>query len=189
MSCPDGDSKRVYSGLLYKIHRLLDVGIHICRTSVAVRRLAYVSKLRLNADALGMCDVHYDSRAAYVLLIGQRRSINHNVCEAAVDRINLGLEIGTVVKVEAHRHINALCHGDDHGQYIFGMGKLGHLAASHLNYDRGVFLVRGLDDRARHLHVHAVHRHDRVTVTIGVKQHLLHVDKHQANDPFLIEIN
>ena len=103
-----------------------------------------------------------------VLLVGERRCVDHDVREAGLDGGNLVIELGAVVEVERHGHgslLGELLHdGDNLGQ----MGVLANLARSHLDDDGGALLGRRLDAGANHFDVDAVHRHDAVVVLIGI---------------------
>jgi len=181
----DGDGKRVHTGALDKVDDLVGVSVVAGLSLHVVLDTGKNTELTLDSDVVLMGIVDNLLGEGNVLLVGESRTVDHDVAEAAGDAVDAKLVAVTVVKVESDG--DALAVGRD----LLGVlnGTLSHVAqkslvrigtstTGNLKNHRALSLNTGSDDGLHLLHVVEVESRDSKTVLHSTGEHLLGV--HEA---------
>lgn len=181
--CADRDGQRIHAGLRHEVDNLLGLGVVALGGGYLVLDAGQHAQLALDRHVELVCVVHDLLRQGHVLVIGQRRTVDHHRREAHVDAALAQLERVSVVEVQ---------HDLGFGPaQLLGIldGAFGHVAQQrlvgvvaralrYLEDDRRLGLGGSLDDGLQLLHVVEVECRNGITSLDCLGKHLTGV--HQA---------
>ena len=107
VACADSDCKRVNACSLNEILNLFGLCVALVAffNNNVILNAGKCAELALNNYAVSVSILNNLLCNGNVLLIGERRTVNHNRSETAVNALLAGFKIGAVVKVESDGNI------------------------------------------------------------------------------------
>ena len=172
----DRDGQRIHAGLLYEVLHVGRVGVVRVLGGHFVFDTGQHAQLAFDGHVVLVSVFHHFLRQRHVLIVGQRRTVDHHRRETHVDAVLAQLERVAVVEVQHDGDVLAQFLGVLHGalRHVAEQRLVGVLACAGRNLqDHGRrSLDARLDDGLHLLHVVEVECRNGITAFDGFGKHL-----------------